>query len=114
MNEVSKDFEIPSGLSNLGRKAAEVIIKTVQAHIGEDASGGGCRAFYSPEEWADRGESYGTTSELVVVHDGGDLTPLFSYLEGNWELQESVREALEEIGCWYESCTCWYTAIYKI
>jgi len=112
-SEISRDFEIPNDLSELGHKAAEVIIKTARDHIGKEASGGGCRAFYSPEEWTERGESFGTTSELVVVHDGGDLATMFSYMYGNVDLQESVSRALEEIGCWYESCTCWYTAIYK-
>jgi hypothetical protein len=70
MTEVSKDFEIPEGLSKLGRNAAETIVKTARHRMGADASGGGCRAFYTPEEWKERGESYGLTAKLIVVHDG--------------------------------------------
>jgi hypothetical protein len=117
MTEVSKDFEIPEGLSKLGRNAAETIVKTARHRMGADASGGGCRAFYTPEEWKERGESYGLTAKLIVVHDGGDLMPFFNldydYMSG-FVFTEAMNDALRKIGCYYETCTCWYSAVYEI
>ena len=47
-----KDFEIPSDLTQESYKIAT----TISDLLGDKASGGGCRAFYSPEEWKKRGE----------------------------------------------------------
>ena len=73
---------------------------------------GGCRTFYSPEEWAARGESYGRESCLIVVHDGGDYASAFNYAYEDHELMEAMRAALDAEGYYAESCTSWYTAIY--
>lgn len=73
------------------------------------AETGGCRAFYSPEEWGQRGEDYGTDSELVIVHDGGDL----SVAGGYSPVWEKINAALHERGLWAEQCTGWYSAVYK-
>lgn len=105
------DFNIPTGLSRLGRKAAHAIIKHARSVL-SNASGGGCRAFYTPEEWKERGERYGLSAELIVVHDGGDLDDFFSYDSGYYALVEGMNEALNAVGVYAESCTCWYTAIY--
>jgi len=105
-----KDFKIPEGLSLLGRQAAVAIL----AHVTRKdpkASGGGCRAFYTPEEWKERGEKYGTTSVLVICHDGGDMCPYFS-LDYGWEMAEGMNDVLRELGLYAEACTGWYTAIY--
>ncbi len=72
---------------------------------------GGCRLYYSGEEWAERRESYGQGAILILVHDGGDLSnyngddipPL---------RDEDLRQALYAAGMWIESCTGWYDAIY--
>lgn len=103
------DLKVPEGLSDLGKKAAEAVLATTGAE-----SGGGCRAFYTPEEWAARGEKYGTGSVLVVVHDGGDLAPSFNMDHCAYESMERVRKALEPLGLYAEQCTSWYSAIYKI
>ena len=90
------------------RRIAEVILKSAGA---EDS--GGCRAFYTPEEWQDRGEDYGCDSVLIVVHDGGDLARAFNISYGDDETMGAVYEALKAAGFWSEACTCWYTAIYR-
>ncbi len=109
MKTISKDFDT-SSLSGDALNIANTIIKV----LGEGASGGGCKAFYSPAQWIERGEKYGTKSTLVVVHDGGDLAPYCNYDYEKYDLIEKMDNSLKEIGYYLESCTCWYSAVYKI
>ena len=75
---------------------------------------GGCKTFYSPKEWKDRKEEYATDSELVIVHDGGEVAPFF-----NWDYEDTFKIDLgSDLGTnqgWFvEGCTCWYSAVYKL
>jgi hypothetical protein len=108
-------FERPEGLSDLGNAAYEKIMKILEEN-GAFRSGG-CRVFYSPEEWMERGEQYGTDAELVVVYDGGDHARFFSMDADSFTMYastERMREALEEVGAWFEECTGWYAAVYSM
>ena len=107
-----KDFAT-SSLNGEGKKIASVIKRIV----GKNASGGGCKAFYTPQQWEDKGLShilYGCDSALVVCHDGGDLAPYFNDAYEQYHLIDKMVKALEEIGYYYSGCTCWYSAIYKL
>jgi len=70
--------------------------------------------FYSKDQWAERGESYGLRSELVVTHDGGDMAYVMNLDYEMYELNNRFNEHLRKNGYWYESCTGWYSAIYKL
>ena len=106
---MSDDLNIPTGLTRKGRRAAQAIL----AMLGERKAThtGGCRTFYSPQEWADRGESYGHASLLIVVHDGGDVGRFFNGAANDYEPCETMRERLQAVGCYPVACTTWYTAI---
>ena len=104
---------------NTGQKRiANTILETIADMNGYNdkypISGGGCKAFYTPDEWLDRGEDYGIRSKLIVCHDGGDLLPYFSYDGTGYGRNERMVEALEKLGYYAEQCTCWYTTIYPI
>lgn len=103
-------LDIPEDLTGKGRKAAEAILAFLRER--GDAFTGGCRVFYSPEEWADRGESYGRDSLLIVVHDGGNHAPYFNLDYCAYEAWEDMLAYLREHGVYAEQCTSWYTAIY--
>jgi len=103
--ELSKDWNIPEGLSLLGDVAAQ-IIRTQAVRQGL-TNAGGCKVFYSPAEWAERGEQYGCESELVIVYDGSEAR----YLA---EFNDTVGNVLAREGLFIECCTCWYAAVYKI
>lgn len=90
---------------------ANAIIQCIKEDIPVPC-GGGCRAFYSPQEWSERGEKYGKESFLVVVHDGGDLAPYFSLDYQKYDQYNKMEEALGKIGYFQEQCTSWYSAIY--
>lgn len=94
-------------LTDEQQKVARAIITAAKAEYA-----GGCRAFYTPQEWQARGEEYGCDSVLVVVHDGGDLAAAFNPAYEDDKTEEAVCKALKAAGYWAEACTCWYTAIY--
>lgn len=108
---MNDDFDI-SHLDGAAKSAAEVVLAVMRRH-GEPSSGG-CKCFYSPQEWADRGEEYGQGAVLIVCHDGGTQASFF-----NWDYQcydkiDEICVALAPLGLFAEQCTCWYSAIYKI
>ena len=73
---------------------------------------GGCRAFYSPREWAARCEQYGLNSVLVICHDGGSVGQFFSYDQEDYDAIEAMSEELRQHGLYAEQCTTWYSALY--
>lgn len=104
------DFELPA--SSPAREIAETIINFVTARLGEAPDGGGCRAFYDSEEWAQRGERYGRGAPLVVVHDGGALAPIFNIDYECYDANEALTQALGAIGYYPEQINSWSTAIW--
>jgi hypothetical protein len=68
---------------------------------------------YTPAQWKARGEQYGTESLCIVVHDGGDYGPFFDLVHGHFEAHYFMQEELAKHGLWFETCTTWYSAIYK-
>jgi len=109
---VNKDLEKPTGLSKQGEAAYEAIMGCLGKHGLTDT--GGCKAFYSPQQWKERGEDYGTESVLVVVHDGGAHAPCFSYDYQAYALIDEMAEVLKAHGLFVEQCTGWYSAVYTI
>jgi len=114
-------WEIPTGLSRLGRKAAYVIRDFCKKHGLDDT--GGCKVFYTPKQWRERGEKYGCKSELIVVHDGGDHSVCVSMdaaydnfcgVFGNpYRLYEELGAKLADAGVYMEGCYRWQSAVYK-
>jgi hypothetical protein len=111
----------PEGLSKFGADAHREIMRVLDRHGCTDA--GGCKAFYSPEEWRSRGEQYGLRAELIVVYDGGEFREFFSmdacYANARpgidcYAPMETMRKALERVGLFAEECTGWYAAIYNL
>lgn len=110
MNARVDSLGIPAFLSRKGTRAAKEIVKFLTEKGLTDHGGGG--RFYSPQEWEERGEEYGTKSLLIVVHDGGDHAPAFNWDYEAYGLMEELRVRLAGIGVYAEQCTSWYSAIY--
>jgi hypothetical protein len=107
---MNKKHPMPEGLSELGQAAYTAIIallKKKRIKIGDG------KVFYSPAEWAARGERYGNNAELVIVYDGERLGDAFSYDRENYKMIEEMDETLKATGTYSEQCTTWYSAIYK-
>lgn len=108
-------LEIPSDLNASGKLAYKIITDFLIKH--EMTYTGGCKAFYSPVEWNDRGEKYGAKSHLVIVYDGGDLSRIFNsdYAALNgYKLYEDLSNSLREYDLFFEECTNWYGAVYSV
>lgn len=113
MTKTTEPWPIPTkALGSKGRAAAEAILAFLQEKNLTDHGGGG--KFYGPEEWENRGESYGLGALLIVTHDGGDHAPAFNWDYEAYDLVEDLRLALQKIGVYVEQCTSWYSAIYPI
>ena len=100
-------------LNDSQKQLAQLIISTAESLQQSEIYCGGCKAFYSPDEWKSRGELYGTDSLLIICHDGGDLACFFNYGYECKNYMEQMRLVLKKNGYYAESCTCWYTAIFK-
>lgn len=107
-----RDLAMPEGLTAKGKKAYKAIMGLLES-LGYTYTGG-CKAFYSPKEWKQRGEDYGLQSVLIVVHDGGDLSAVFNDMYAAPGVMEAAGKALKDAGFYSEPCTCWYTAIYEL
>ena len=105
------DFALPADLQGQGRLAAEAMVAFWRAEGALDA--GGCRVFFSPQEWTARGEEYGRASLLVVVHDGGMHAGSISYDREQYDRVAALDAALRPLGVYVEQCTSWYSAVYK-
>ncbi len=113
MRKVREGFEIPEGLSPEGLKAAWVITDFFAK--ARRTGTGGCRTFYSPQQWKDRKEEFGCDSVLLVVHDGGDVAAVINPDYGcDPRVRERLNTRLAEAGFYLEPCTCWYAAVYPI
>lgn len=109
MKQHCKDFSVDH-LSPGEKTIAQRLIDLLP----EYATGGGCKAFYSPKEWKIRGEKYGTESLLVVVHDGGDFASLCNLDYAAVSAYEKMQSSLHEVGLYMQQCTSWYSAVYAI
>jgi hypothetical protein len=107
-------WAVPEGVSENGRKAAEIIRAYVLELDLLGTSGGS--VFRDPAEWDD---NFGRNSLLVVVHEGLDAGPCLSmdgaYNSGcGYALYEALTDRLRDAGLFIEQCTTWYSAIYEI
>lgn len=100
-----------SSLKGDALQAAKTILAVMRKH-GELYSGG-CKCFYSAEEWEERGEPYGNGGVLVVCHDGGTQANFFAWEYECYDFIEEIRAALEPLGLYAEQGTSWHSTIYK-
>jgi len=106
---MSDDYALPADIADAVRAYTEMMAFIRRRKI----TTGGCRAFYSPREWAARNEKYGLDAVLIVVHDGGGLAPACNLDYQDYQLHDALQKQLAEAGFYLEGCTTWYSAIYK-
>jgi hypothetical protein len=109
---INGNLAVPEGIKGPGYDAYLAIIKFLSDHDLTDT--GGCKTFYTPEEWKARGEQYGLGSLLVVVHDGGAVAEVCNLDYENYGLHDELQDALKQAGFYMEGCTSWYSAVYPV
>lgn len=105
------EFDIPPNAGGAARRAAAAIVEHLQ-DVGGDFAGGGT-VFYTPEEWARRGERVAPGSALVIVHDG-PLATFFSYDYSDYDAIEGMREALQRAGFFSEQDSTWHSNVFPL
>lgn len=108
-------WEIPTELNDEGKRAAEIIRDYCLAND----LGSSERVFYSPKEWTERGERYGTESLLIAVHEGCDAAIAISldgaYNSGrSYAHYEGLDKKLCDDGMYLEGMYTWCSAVYLI
>lgn len=114
------DLAAPPGLTRRGQQAYDIIRQFLHDFgrvAGDpDESGleytGGCRTFYSPQEWQSRGEYGGERAVLIVVYDGGDVGYAFDYDHEQYAIVDKLAAKLNEAGFMAEPINGWSCAIY--
>lgn len=107
------DVALPLDLGIEGQRAWEVIIAQMRRFRTKFYTGG-CRAFFSADEWTKKlGNRYGRGAELIVVYDGGSL-PDFFRLGENENRYTAMRDALREVDLYSEELTYCSSSIHII
>ena len=110
------DWAIPQDLTEIANEAAQIIRRFCKSHDLQ----AGQRVFYSPDEWAARGEEYGTNSLLIVIHEASEagialsMDGAYEMNRGNYDLYEALRKELEKKHVYLEQATRWYSCLYLI
>jgi len=107
-----ENLERPEDLNEQGAKAHRVLVQFLK--LKGLTYTGGCKAFYSPKEWAERDEKYGKDSHLIVVYDGGEHRDAFALDNTAYDTVEAMQNQLAAVGLFFEECTGWYGAVYSI
>lgn len=107
---MSEKWPIPTELNERGEAGAR-LIRDFLVERGLTEHGGGGK-FYSPEEWKERDELYGTDSLLVITHDGGDHAAAFNPAYEDSALMQALTSRLADSNMFVEQCTSWYSAVY--
>jgi hypothetical protein len=110
----NQDWDIPTGLTANGRKAAFAIRNFAKAHGLVDSGGG--KMFFTPKEWNARGQKYCGNSDLVVDYEGAAIQVATSldaaFYSGSYALHNELYGVLNEIGVYMEEGTLWYSGVY--
>ena len=93
---------------------SEAVLHAARKVLGREPDGCGCVTFYTPKQWAERGEEHGLKSDLLIVHDGGDFAPLLNLDYECYKLVDQFDKELRAVlgdQILLEPCTCWYTSL---
>jgi len=111
---MKNDFDT-SHLTGTAKKIADAIVDHIRKEEGREPTGGGCSAFYTPEEWRERHADVSCTGALLIlVHDGGDLALRCNFSYEQYDAMEQLAAVLKAHGYWVEQATGWWSAVYPL
>jgi hypothetical protein len=88
-----------------------IIRDALHPHFGDDL---GDTTFYTPEQWAERGEAYSNHALLNLTFEGPVNHALNAYTPNSTAVVNALNEALERVGCYMELGYAWCAGIYPI
>lgn len=107
----NKNLDV-SHLNDKQKSIVDIFVKVAKEFTGEVSAE--LKTFWTPEEWKDKGEDYGTESELVVCYDGlNSFSHICDTMSGSISAHEKLQDELFKAGYFFEQCTNWYGAVYK-
>jgi hypothetical protein len=109
--QVDWDFAIPYNLCSQGRSAAQAILGMLTED--NECWSGGCRAFFSPQEWRNKGHELIDRTVLVVLHDGGIMSEYFDPVYGGQRYERQLQY-LRENSFFAEHISHFYAEILPI
>lgn len=110
--ENKKDFDVPDNATEEQKTLCKLITSwCVDRKL---VSTGGCKVFYTAEDWLNRGQVYGREATLIIAHDGGDMARVCNIDYEAYDLVDKFAKFLETHGYYMEQCTSWYSAIYPL
>jgi len=80
-------------------------------HLGKDL---GDHRFYTPKEWAARGEAHLNKSLLCLTFEGPIYDLINMNVRGGGKFVDEMTEALSKIGVYYELGYAWCLGVYPI
>ncbi|MGI6797923.1 hypothetical protein [Gordonia sihwensis] len=109
---MSSQWRIPEGLTEAGQHSARIIQEFLD---GEGLGNCGSDRFYSPDEWAGRGEQYGDKALLVITHGDPAAATVFNwdYSADGYRLRDELDKRLRAAGTYVECCTNFYSGVYE-
>ncbi len=109
-------YRLPEGLSRHGVRSWFLIMKMLEEQHPEIKETSpekiNHKYFYSPAEWKARGETYGLSGELVLIHEEGYLTGYCNLDYCDYAGYELLIETFSKERTYIEQCTSWYSAVY--
>jgi hypothetical protein len=112
-NTALRNWKIPESATFSQRKAMEYIRAFFSKR--QRLYTGGCRSFYTPEQWnaKESADLNVRTAVAVICGDGGEVSYAINSMKGDVAFYRAFNAHLEAAGLYTESLTCWATAIYE-
>lgn len=90
----------------------EDILRIVREHA--ESCGVSDFEVFTGDEWAGRGENFGNTALVVIVHESIEAKRAFAFDGGDPLAYSRFDDSLHDAGCFVEQCTGWYSGVYPV
>ena len=111
---LEEELEIPEDIPQNAKNALMEVRDFAGSLWDRPAATGGCKAFYSPQEWRDKGWIVNDKVLCVVCHDGGDLAPLFNLDYQDYKAYDKMDRIFRARGIYAEAISATHTHIHAI
>lgn len=111
---LEEELALPEDIPQSVKEALREVRDLAGATWERGASTGGCKAFYSPQEFRAKGHEVHEKVLCVVIHDGGDLAPLFNLDYEDYKAYDKMDQIFRARGIYAEAINSCKTHIHPI